>query len=114
MATKKSNGGFLKLLIIIIIGIFILSAMNVDLRELVNSPVMQNNIAYVYGGVKSVWDNYLRTPVMFFWNNTFKNVIIVPFAENMHRMISGQGTSTFFSLVPQFNIATSTATSISN
>lgn len=114
MATKKANGGFLKLLIIIIIGIFILSAMNINLRELVNSPVMQSNIAYVYGGVKSVWDNYLRTPVMFFWNNTFKNVVIVPFAENMHRMISGQGTSTFFSLVPQFSIATSTATSTSN
>lgn len=114
MIQKNTNGGFLKLLIIIIIGIFILSAMNIDLRSLVNSPVMQNNIAYVYGGIKSVWDNYLRTPVMFFWDNTFKNVIIVPFAENMHRMISGQGTSTFFSLVPQFNIATSTATSTSN
>ncbi len=106
----KNNGGFLKLIVIIAIGILILSALNINLRDIVNSPAFKNNITYVSDIAKNVWDNYLKTPVTLFWNTVFKNVIIVPFAQNMHQMISGQGTSTFFSLVPQFSIPTATTT----
>lgn len=105
----KNNNGFLKLIVIIVIGLIILSVLNLNLRDIVSSPAMQNNITYISDIFKNIWDGYLKTPVMFFWNNTFKNVILVPFAQNMHQMISGQGTSTFFSLVPQFSMPTTTS-----
>ncbi|TSC55104.1 MAG: hypothetical protein LiPW30_570 [Parcubacteria group bacterium LiPW_30] len=107
---KTNNRGFFKLILIIAIGILILSALNLNLRDIVNSPAFKDNITYISDLAKNVWEDYLRTPVMFFWNTTFKNVVIVPFAENMRQMISGQGTSTFFSLVPQFNIPMATTT----
>ena len=108
---KINNGGFFKLILIIVIGILILSGLNLNLRDIINSPALKDNVAYVYDlVVKDIWEGYLRTPVMLFWNTTFKNVVIMPFAENMHQMISGQGTSTFFSLVPQFNMPTATTT----
>jgi hypothetical protein len=103
------NSGFLKIVVLIIIGIFILSAFKLNLRDVVNSPELRSNVSYAYSLVKGVWDNYLKAPVLMFWNSAFNNVIFIPFIQNMNNMISGQGTSTFFSLIPQFSISTSTS-----
>jgi len=44
--------GFVKLIIIIIVGIVILSAFNVSIRELLNKPIVKDNFFYVWNGIK--------------------------------------------------------------
>jgi len=71
----NTNRGLVKLIIIIIIGIVILSYFGFNIREIVEDPTTQNNITYVWGLTVSVWENYLRDPVLYVWQNVFIDLI---------------------------------------
>ncbi len=59
MKNFKNRGGFIQMIVTIIISIVILSLFGVDVEERVKSPLIQKNIAYVWdttkAGLSWVW-----------------------------------------------------------
>jgi len=71
----KTNKGLVKIIIIIIIGIVILSYFGFNIREIVEDPTTQNNLTYVWGLAVSFWENFLKAPIMYLWQNIFVDLI---------------------------------------
>jgi hypothetical protein len=64
----KKDRGIVMIVIIIVIALLILSYYGFNLRQTIQSPTTQDNFSYAWGGVTYVWDNYLQTPVDYFYN----------------------------------------------
>jgi len=75
MNKLDTNRGLVKLIIVVVVGIVILSYFGFNIREIVEDPTTQNNITYVWGLTISVWENYLKAPVMYVWQNVFVDLI---------------------------------------
>lgn len=63
----NKKDGFMKLVLIIIIGIIILSYLGFDLRKIIEAPQTQDNLGYVWGIVTNFWNTYLSEPLNNFW-----------------------------------------------
>lgn len=67
MKINKNEGGFIKMVIIIVIAIIILSYYGVDIKTLITSDQVQSNLSYVWGIVVKIWDlfvEYIWTPII--------------------------------------------------
>lgn len=66
----KSNpkGGFVRLIILIIILILVLSFFGINLKSVVESPQSKENFSYVWGSIKHIWVNILSSPVTYVWS----------------------------------------------
>ncbi|MFA6458943.1 MAG: hypothetical protein WCV79_00915 [Candidatus Paceibacterota bacterium] len=64
---KKNNGerGLVKMIVLIVIALIILGYFGFNLREIVSSPTVHDNLIYFKEVVINVWNSYLKTPVMF-------------------------------------------------
>ena len=60
--------GFIKIIILIVVGLLILSYFRIDLRGLVNSDSTQGNFSYAWSFIQQMWYNYVKTPVIFLLN----------------------------------------------
>lgn len=79
----------LRLIVLIIIVAIVLGFFGFNIRDIINSPTVQNNLQYLKDAGLYVWNHFLRPPVMWFWN-TFGRYIWNLFMENMTRLKSGQ------------------------
>lgn len=64
-STKK--GGFIKIVILIIIAIAVLSWYGVDLKKFFTSPQAQKNFGYIWNFIQDVWSTYLSGPAHKLW-----------------------------------------------
>jgi len=93
MKTNK-NGGFIKMLIIILAVILLLSYFKFDLREFIDSPPVQKNLSYVWDLLQTAWNDYLSKPILYFWNNIFVELIwdnIRDVLEGLKKPVEGSG-----------------------
>ncbi|MEK7088359.1 MAG: hypothetical protein AAB537_00885 [Patescibacteria group bacterium] len=64
MNKNKNRGGFVQMIVTIIISIVILSLFGVDVEERVKSPLIQKNITYVWdttkAGLSWVWGKVIK------------------------------------------------------
>ncbi len=72
--------------------ILILSYFNISIKTVVESPAGQENIEYVKGGGKSLWDEYLAESVSYLWNDIWVKLFWRPFVDNMERLRDGRPT----------------------
>jgi len=89
-------------LILGVILILILSYYNISIRNVAESPAAQDNFDYIKEQKVSLWENYLKKPVMYFWNNIFIDLLWEPFVANMNRIKEGKPTD-FDTAVPTIN-----------
>lgn len=89
MSTLR-NTGLINFILIVVFLILLLSYFNVDIKGFVEDPVTQQNITYVWGGALFIWNEYLSSPVLYFWNNIFLNLLWDSFVTNMERIKAGQ------------------------
>lgn len=90
MIDFKNQQGFLRLIFIIIILVVVLSYFNIDIRGIVEAPQTQQNISYVWGWAVFVWNEFLRSPVLYFWHNIFINLLWDSFVNNLERIKRGE------------------------
>jgi len=90
---RNNKRGFIKWIVIFIIFVIIISYFGIDLRAIVESPQTQGNLGYVWILTENVWNNYLKNPVLYFWNNIFINLIWKSFTNNLNRIKTGQPNS---------------------
>jgi len=72
--------------------ILILSYFNISIKTIVESSTGQENIEYVKGGSKSLWDEYLADPASYLWNDIWVKLFWRPFVDNMERLRDGRPT----------------------
>ncbi len=82
----------IKYIVIAIILIIVLSFFGYDLQAIIESPLAQKNLGYAKSGVVYVWDNYLESPVNYFWNNIFIGLLWNAFLNNLGRINAGAPT----------------------
>lgn len=104
MNLKNKNKGvsILGILILCFIVVLILSYYNVSIKDVVESPKAQENINYVGGGAKSVWDKYLKDPAIYIWDKVIVDLLWDSFILNMERVKDGKATE-FQELAPQIS-----------
>jgi hypothetical protein len=81
----------LKFIIFIIIVVAVLSYFNFDIRGFFNSDIVKNNFGFVWDWTLYVWNNYLKGPLGYLWNDIFINLMWNSFIENLQRFKAGQG-----------------------
>ena len=89
---KRGLISILGMLVIAVIVILVLSYFNISLRAVVGSPVAQDNINYVGGASKTVWDKYLKDPAHYLWQDVWVNIFWKGFILNMERIPDGKPT----------------------
>ena len=72
--------------------VLVLSYFKISIRSVVESTTAQDNISYVGGGTRNLWDEYFRKPVSYLWNDIFINIFWASFINNMERIRDGQAT----------------------
>ena len=92
--TNKIKGGIsiLGIIFLTIILVLILSYFNVNIKAVVESPNTQENINYVSGGGKSLWNDYLKKPAEYLWNDVWKKIFWASFISNMEKIRDGKPT----------------------
>jgi len=93
---KNKNQKGISLIGILILGfilILVLSYFKISIKSVVESPEAQENIQYVSGTSKNLWDEYLKEPVTYLWEDVFKDIFWASFINNMERIRDGQPTT---------------------
>ena len=60
--------GFIRIIVLIVVGLLILSYFKIDLRGLVDSNSTQSNFGYVWSFIEQIWYTYIKTPIIFLLN----------------------------------------------
>lgn len=88
----STQTGLVKTIIVIIVALLILSYFGFNLRSLINSPTTQDNFSYVKNFTVKVWNNYLKRPATYLWNDIFIKLIWKPAIHALENINSGDGT----------------------
>ena len=93
---KNKNGqrgiSLLGILVLGFILILVLGYFNVSVEEVVESPQAQDNLEYVKGGTRTLWDRYLKDPVTYLWQDVWVDIFWEGFLNNMERIRDGLPT----------------------
>jgi hypothetical protein len=89
---KKGEISIVGILFLGIILIFVLSYFKISIKSVVESPEAQDNINYVGGGTRNLWNDYLQKPASYLWNDIFIDIFWQSFISNMERIRDGQPT----------------------
>ena len=89
---KKGGISILGIVILAFLAILVLSYFNISIKSVVESPTGQENINYVGGGTKNIWNDYLAKPAAYLWNDVWVNIFWKGFINNMERIRDGKPT----------------------
>ena len=98
---KNTQQGIIKFILLLVIFVLIISYFKIDLRSVVESPQVQQNITYVKElatqawniVLKPLWDNYLSKPILYFWQNIFIEIIWKSFTQGLNALQTGNFNS---------------------
>ncbi|HEY4479377.1 MAG TPA: hypothetical protein VI981_03425 [Candidatus Paceibacterota bacterium] len=67
--------GLVKLVIVIVIGLIVLGYFGLDLKEILQKPVVHNNLVYVWNFIVIVWNRFIEAPATWIWREIFIEII---------------------------------------
>jgi len=91
-SNKRRGISILGVLILGVVIILVLSYFNISIKSVVESPIGQENVSYVGGGVKNLWTTYLAEPASYLWKDVWVNIFWKSFVSNMERIRDGKPT----------------------
>ena len=83
---KKGGVSILGILLLGVILILTLSYFNINIKAVVENPTTQDNINYVKGNSKSLWNDYLKKPLTDFYNDVWVKIFWKSFISNMENI----------------------------
>lgn len=89
---RQKGISLIGILVLAFILILVLSYFGISVKSVVESPTGQENISYVGGGTRNLWNDYLKAPASYLWNDIFVNIFWKSFVNNMERIRDGQPT----------------------
>ncbi len=87
------NQGFIRTIILIVVALLILSYFGFNIRDIVNSPAGRDNFSFTQEIMINVWNNYLKKPVMYLWNDIFLELIWEPAIDSLKKIKDGEPDS---------------------
>ena len=87
--------------------ILVLSYFSISIKSVVESPTGQENINYVSGTSKSIWEKYLKDPADYLWNDVWIELFWKSFVSNLERIRDGEPTD-FDQAAPQVDFNNTT------
>jgi hypothetical protein len=88
----KQGFSILGIIILVFLGILVISYFNISIEKVVENPATQDNLQYVGGNTKSVWDKYLKDPANYLWHEVWVDIFWKGFISNMERIRDGKPT----------------------
>ena len=85
----NKQGGFIKLIVLIVVAILVLGYFNIRIRDIAEKPETKDNISYVTEISSKAWHSYLSRPVLYFWNNIFVGILWSAFVNNFELIKQG-------------------------
>jgi hypothetical protein len=85
---RSNGGGLIRNVILIIALLIILGYFGLNLRNIVNSPVVQDNLGYAKELTIVGWSNYLKSPATYAYN-LYIRLIWDPAITALERMKAG-------------------------
>jgi len=67
--------GLIKMIVVIVIALIILGYFGFNIKDIIESDSVQTNLQYVWGFVKTFWNNYLAAPIIFVWDKFVVGVL---------------------------------------
>ena len=61
--------GFIKLIILIVLGLILLGYFGFNIREIIEGETVQSNLGYFWDLIVRLWVDYLRGPAVWIWDN---------------------------------------------
>ena len=68
LMAMKGDRGFIKLILLIVIALVVLGFFGYNLRDIINSPSVHDNLAYVWDLVVRFWNTFLAQPFAWLWD----------------------------------------------
>lgn len=90
MKKIQTNRGLVKTILLIIAALLILAYFGLNLRNITNSPTFQDNWSLIKDTSINVWDNYLKKPATYLWNEIYIKLIWEPAISNLTKIKDGQ------------------------
>src|SRR3989304_353060 len=91
----NKQGGFIKLIVLIVVAILVLGYFNIRIRDIAEKPETKDNISYVTEISSKAWHSYLSKPVLYFWNNIFVGILWSAFINNFDLIKQGMSPVDF-------------------
>jgi hypothetical protein len=63
------------MVLIIIVALIVLGFFGYNLRDIIASPTVSDNLEYAWGIVVKVWDNFLARPAIWVWDNLIVDLL---------------------------------------
>lgn len=68
MTRNNKKGGFIKLILLIVIALVVLGFFGYNLKDIIDSPTVKENLVYVWGLAVKFWNAFLATPANWVWD----------------------------------------------
>ncbi len=68
----QTQRGFLQLVVIIVIVLIVVGYFGLNIREILSSPTVQDNLSYGWALAKNIWQNYLAGPATWVYEHILK------------------------------------------
>lgn len=72
MQRRHRQQGFIRLILLIVIGLIVLGYFGLNLKDILASPVVQENLSYAWELAKTLWTNWLQGPATWIFENVIK------------------------------------------
>ncbi len=67
--------GLIKMIIVIVIALIVLGYFGFNVKDIIESQSVQNNLHYFWDFVVKIWNLYLAAPVIFVWDKFVVGVL---------------------------------------
>lgn len=67
-ASDRQDKGFIKIVLLIVIALVVLGFFGYNLKDIINSPTVHDNLAYVWDLIVKLWNNILAEPALWLWD----------------------------------------------
>ena len=64
----RRGGGFIKMILLIVIALVVLGYFGYNLKDIVNSPTVHDNLVYVWDLIVKLWNTLLAEPATWIWD----------------------------------------------
>lgn len=93
MNLQTNSKGFIKLILLVIVGLIVLGYFGLNIKDILASPIVKENLAYVWELVKHVWNTWLAAPAHWIWEHILKFLWEL-FLNGLNGLKNGQGPET--------------------
>lgn len=93
ISKKYYQQGLIRTIILIVIALLVLSYFGLNIRSIINSPAGKDNFSFTQELMINTWNNYLKKPTTYLWNDIFLNLIWNPAIENLTKIKNGEPDS---------------------